>query len=62
MVSGKVDMRAGIKNSTVFGALNMLVKCHGEPENHNALHDHGKTTLGLWEIYTATIRKKNGKN
>jgi len=37
----------------------MLVKCHGE--NHNALHDHGKTTLNLWEIYTATIRKKMGR-
>ena len=36
----------------------MLVKCHGEPENHNALHDHGKTTLCQWEIYTDTIRKK----
>jgi len=36
----------------------MLVKCHGEPENQSMLHDHGKTTLGLWEIYTDTIRKK----
>ncbi len=33
----------------------------GEPENHNPLYDHGKTTFSLWEIDTDAMRKKTGR-
>jgi hypothetical protein len=61
VVSGEVDMRDGNKNSTVVGASNKLLECHGEPENHNLLHDHGKYTCSLWEIYADAMRKKMGR-
>jgi hypothetical protein len=54
-------MRDWDKNSTVVGTLNMLVKCHGEPENHNPLYDQGKSTCSLWEIDTDGMRKKMGR-
>jgi hypothetical protein len=40
----------------------MLVKYHGDPENHNLLYDQGKSTCSLWEIDTDGMRKKNGKD
>ena len=54
-------MREVDKNSSLIGASNMLVKCHGEPENHNPAYDHGKTTFSLWEIDTDAMRKKMGR-
>ena len=62
VVSGEFDVRDVDKNSSLVGASNMLVKCHGEPENHNPVYDHGKTTFSLWDIDTDAMRKKNGKD
>jgi hypothetical protein len=35
------------------------VKC---PENHELPFDHSTTTLSLWGIHIAALRKKNGKD
>jgi hypothetical protein len=34
------------------------VKCLGEPENHELPFDHSTTTLSLWGIHIAAMRKK----
>jgi len=46
-VSGEVDVREGDKNSTFVGISNLFMKCHGEPENHKLLYDHGTITLSI---------------
>ena len=38
-----------------------MVKCHGEPENHNLLDYHGTNTLSLWLIYITDMGKKMGR-
>ncbi len=49
------------KNSSLVGASNLLVKCHGEPEDHKMPYYHGKTNLCPWEIDIAAIGKKMGR-
>jgi hypothetical protein len=58
---GEVDVGDGDKNSTLVGASNLLVKCHGEPENHKSHNDPSKTSLNIWEIDITSMRKKMGR-
>ena len=41
VVSGEFDVGEVDKNSSLVGASNLLVKCHGEPENHKLLCYYG---------------------
>jgi hypothetical protein len=55
VLSGELNVRVGDINSTPVGTSNMFVKCHGKPENHKLLHDHGKITLSILVIGVAAI-------
>ena len=61
MVSGEVDVRDRDKNSTLVGASNLLVECHGEPEKHKLPYNNSITTLIIWEIDISVMRKNLGR-